>query len=96
MSRVVWIEEAFVLQHGASDSEQTIGDRSEGSCMAVAALAESGVFGLADRVVLYGDRRPLVKRVADAAVATRRRMTILLFPERLVTGATPPRHRRPW
>ena len=58
---MVWIEEGFVLQHGACD-----GSRRSG--LAVAALAESGVFGLADRIVLYGDTGPMIERVVEAAV----------------------------
>ena len=65
---MVWIEEGFVLQHGAGDGEQAICNGSERSSVAVTALAESGVFGLADRIVLYGDARPMVERVAEAAV----------------------------
>ncbi len=68
LSWVVWIEEGLVLQHGAGDGEQSIGDGSQRAGMAVATLAESGVLGLADRVELYGDARPMVERIAEAAV----------------------------
>ncbi len=68
LSRVVRIEEGLVLQHYAGDGEQSIGDESQRAGMAVATLAESGVFGLADRVELYGDARPMVERIAEAAV----------------------------
>jgi hypothetical protein len=68
LSRTVGIEEGLVLEHGAGDGEQAIGDGSEGAGMAVAALAESGVLGPAGRVVLHGDARPMVDRITQAAV----------------------------
>ena len=42
MPRVVWIEEGFVLQHGAGNGEQAICNGSERSGVAVTAKFEAG------------------------------------------------------
>src|SRR3954451_6545378 len=66
--------------------------------MAVAAGAKGRVFRLGSRVVLHGHARPMVDSVAQANVGGRtwaawRMSTRRLLPDRLVTGATPARHR---
>jgi hypothetical protein len=68
----VWIEDGLGLEHGASNADEAIGDRSEGAAMTVAAGAKGCMKGcilrLASRVVLHGDARPMVDSVAQADV----------------------------
>ncbi len=96
LSRMVGIEEGLVLQHGAGDREQSIGDGSEGAGMAVAALAQSGVLGPAGRVVLDGDARPMVGRIAQAAVCGEAPDDDLAFSGALGDRRHAPRHRKAW
>ena len=89
------VEQGAIFQHGAGDIEQAVGDRSEGTAMAVTPAAQRGVLGLACRIKLNGDTRAqwymtLASRLLQACL----RMTMQLLPDFLVTGATPVRLRK--
>src|SRR5271166_1740733 len=63
------VEEGSVFQHGAGDIEEAIGDRSEGAAMAVTPAAQRGVLGLACRIKLNSDTRPVVHDISKPVTA---------------------------
>ena len=60
MIRIVF---RLVSQHGAGHRQQAIGNGPQGPGMAVAALPQGSVLGLADGVVLRGHARPMIGRL---------------------------------
>lgn len=88
------VEQGAIFQHGAGDTEQAVGDRSEGAAMAVAPAAQRGVLGLACRIKLNGDTRQWSMTLASRLLQACLRMTMQLLPDFLVTGATPVRLRK--
>jgi hypothetical protein len=76
-----------VAKHRAGDIKQPIADRAEGTCVAMAAEAQSGVLGAAARIVLHGNA--WYRAFWSLGLQASRRVTMQLFPERLVTGAAP-------
>ena len=69
LSRQGGIEGGAGFEHGAGDIEQSVGDRSQGSAMAVTSASEFGVFRPAARIVLHGDAGPMIDRVGETVVA---------------------------
>ena len=69
LSRQGGIECGAGFEHGASDIEQSVGDRSQGSAMAVTAASQFGVLRPAARIVLHGDAGPMIDRVGETVVA---------------------------
>ena len=63
------VGQGAIFQHGACDTEQAVGDRSEGAAMAVTPAAQRGVLGLACRIKLNGDTRPVVHNVSKPVTA---------------------------
>ena len=68
MAGKVRIEGSLGLEHGTGHANEAIGNGSERAAMTVAAGAKGRVFRLASRIVLHGDARPMVDRVAPANV----------------------------
>ena len=58
------VEQGAIFQHGAGDTEQAVVDRSEGAAMAVTRAAQRRVLGLARRIKLNGDTRPVAHNVS--------------------------------
>ena len=56
------VEGGLGFKHGASDSEEPIGDAAQGAAMAMTALAQFRVSGAAARIVLDGDTGPMSRR----------------------------------
>ena len=75
---------------------RTAGDRSYPAETAkrVVVPPQRPVLVVADRIVLGGDPGPVVGGSRSRLWAACRRVTIMLFPERRVTGATPQRQQR--
>ncbi len=59
----------WVFKHGASDSEEPIGDAAQGAAMAMTALAQFRVAGSAARIVLDGDTGPMIDGGAQPQMA---------------------------
>jgi hypothetical protein len=57
-----------VAKHRAGDIEQPIADRAEGTYVAVAALAQSGVLAAAATTVLHGNARPVVEGILEPRI----------------------------
>jgi hypothetical protein len=57
-----------VAKHRAGDIEEPIADGAEGTCVAVAAQAQSGVLGAAARIVLHGNACPVVESVLEPRI----------------------------
>ena len=60
---LIWRVQCPVLEHGAGDSEEPVGDAAKGTHVAVTAGAQCGVFRLADGVAVYGNAGPGVDGV---------------------------------
>ena len=58
------VEQGAIFQHGAGDTEQAVVDRSKGAAMAVTRAAQRRVLGLARRIKLNGDTRPVAHNVS--------------------------------
>ena len=63
------VEQGAIFQHGAGDTEQAVGDRSESAAVAVTPAAQRGVLGLACRIKLNGDTRPVVHGISKPVAA---------------------------
>ena len=63
------VEGGLGFKHGASDSEEPIGDAAQGAAMAMTALAQFRVAGAAARIVLDGDTGPMIDGGAQPQVA---------------------------
>src|SRR5208282_3315229 len=64
------VESGPGLQHGAGDIEKAVGDRSQGSAMAVTSASEGGIFRAASGVALNCDARPMVHGVGESVMAS--------------------------
>ena len=63
------VEGGLGFKHGASDSEEPIGDAAQGAAMAMTALAQFRVAGAAARIVLDGDTGPMIDGGAQPQMA---------------------------
>jgi choline dehydrogenase-like flavoprotein len=63
------VEGGLGFKHGASDSEEPIGDAAQGATMAMTALAQFRVAGAAARIVLDGDTGPMIDGGAQPQMA---------------------------
>jgi hypothetical protein len=57
-----------VAKHRASDIEQPIADRAEGTCVAVTALSQSRVLRAAATIVLHGEPCPVVEGIPEPRI----------------------------
>ena len=57
------VEQGAIFEHGASDVEEAICNRSQSPAMTMPPAAEGGVFGFARWIMLNGDARPMVHGV---------------------------------
>ncbi len=64
------VESGPGFQHGAGDIEKAVGDRSQGSAMAVTSASEGGIFRAASGVMLNRDARPVVHGVGEPIMAS--------------------------
>ena len=83
------VEQGAIFEHGASDVEKAICNRSQSPAMTMPPAAQGGVFGFARWIMLNGDARPMVHGVGKPVTQACLRMTMQLLPDLLVTGATP-------
>src|SRR5512146_312015 len=64
-----WVEGGSCPEHGTSDVEEAVCDRSQGASMAMSPGAQGGVLGAAYGIVLCGDAGPMVDGVGEPLMA---------------------------
>ena len=62
------IKQGVVLQQGAGDGEQAVGDGAQGAAVAVPATTQCGVAAATGLVMLDSDARPMIERVLQPLV----------------------------
>src|SRR5215472_11267319 len=62
------IIQGVLLQQGAGDGEQAVGDGAQGAAVAVPATTQCGVAAATGLVMLEGDARPMIERVLQPLV----------------------------
>jgi hypothetical protein len=96
---LVWaslqIEHGLVLSMAQVTASRRSATERRAPRMTVPALSQGVVFGAAGWIVLDGDAGPMIDGIDEPAIVARRRTTILLLPDRLVTGADPHKQRKP-